>query len=352
VNMKSANEYGLSLTAGTVNGTTSNPPNVSATGTYSVATSTADSNYWTYVFTGTGSLNFTTLSTALDINVLAVAGGGAGGTTMGRSEYATGGGGGGGVVSRAFTLPSGTTESIAISIGSGGTTQYSANNGQGLPGGNTTLTYTSRTALNATATGGGGGGGAVFAYVGQSNGANGGSGGGGGSFVGGSVFSTGGSAVGTTFNSGNNGYTGQNTSSLKIPGGGGGAAVAATNINGGAGLNSTLPGMVQSWYFGAGGGGGLGSGTGTIVGSGGLGGGGGGAEGGTGGTSSYLNRTGNNGASTLSSTGTSKGGNAATNSGSGGGGSRSGYYGDTDVGNGGTGIVIVTISKSSVGTAT
>jgi hypothetical protein len=341
ISIQSSNSDGTSIPVSVV-ATIPAYNNVTLTGAYTITTSTADPNYWLIAFTGNGSL---ISSSAVDIslNVLAVGGGG-GGSSVSYTNTSGGGGGGGGVISKTYRLTAGESETISIIVGSGG----SPGTGRGLNGGDTTLTYLRRTALNRIAYGGGGGGGNS-----GSDGNSGGSGGGGMYWATAGSGGNGGSTIASTDMVG---YSSATSSQVQnaggSAGGGAGAGSSFTTIprNGGNGVNCTLPGFVTSWYFGAGGGGGS-NWTQNRGGNGGIGGGGGGGARGTGGGSGGAS----GGMSLLSGTngtqnGTSApGGNAAPNTGSGGGGASSGSTSNVITGGtGSNGIVIISVLKSRV----
>lgn len=227
---------------------------------------------------------------SITANYLVVAGGGAGGFGDGGG----GGGGAGGLLTGSTTVPIGS--SYTITIGAGGAGKSSTNKGDN---------GTNSSALSFTATGGGGGGGGN-----GSTGNNGGSGGGGGGFNGSS-----GAAGGTgTIGQGNNGGTGVGGSFLGGGGGGAGAvgAPATTTGNGGNGTASSISGASVT-YAGGGGGGGFNS-----HGTGGTGGGGGGF-------------TGNGAGSAVNGTANTGGGGGGVNAPTG------------SSGNGGSGIVIISV---------
>jgi hypothetical protein len=278
------------------------------------------SEYNIYVFTtvgnNSGSLSIST-GDAKTIYYLVVAGGGAGATDSG------GGGGGGGVLQGNCTINS--SDTITITVGSGGNATYSTYNTDGN-GKNSLIVFNNTTSNNQTSIGGGRGAGSVNV------GASGGSGGGG-------AYET----------SGYSGTSGQGNAGagpvVNSAGGGGGAGIAATTINGGIGVLCTQLGinsLYSSYYWGGGGGGGNVGGS-NIGGNGGDGGGGGGGvrttNPGSGG--SGLN-AGSNGTQNAGASG--KGGNGGANTGGGGGGGPQFYIG----GNGGSGIVIIAIDNTGI----
>jgi len=242
-----------------------------------------DGTYWIHTFTSSGTF---TPQTGLICDYLVVAGGGGGGTNRG-----AGGGAGGYLTGSALSV---TAQNYAITIGAGGVGGTST----GLKGSNGSNSVFS----SITSTGGGGGGG----NSGNSIGNNGGSGGG----AGHAGTNTAGSA--SPSGQGNNG--GLAGSSAGGGGGGAGAVGAAGSSGaggaGGAGTASSISGTSVT-YAGGGGGGSYPSGIAA----------GGSSIGGSGGNSS-TNAT-----------------NGVINRGSGGGGS--GEAGDTDGGDGSSGIVII-----------
>jgi len=153
-----------------------------------------------YTFSGlSGSFS---VSSSVQVRILAVGGGGAGGYDAG------GGGGGGGVIDTTVILPGGTYN---ITIGTGGLSyvSYSRNGG---PGGNTTF------GSILTAYGGGGGGNLhAFSYGGNNLDVNGASGGGQGSNVMNDAAGPGTGIAGQ-------GYAGGSSTSVSPCGGGGGGA--------------------------------------------------------------------------------------------------------------------------------
>jgi len=197
----------------------------------------------------------------------------------------SGGGGGGGFISSSLSVTPGSTYTMVVGGGGGAVTGAVAQNGT-----NSSITNVS------TATGGGGGG--------QVNGASGGSGGGGGAQP---DSAGGGGIVGQGFNGGNGG-------NFTAGGGGGGGGVGQNRQGdevagvGGIGVLNTITGNAV-YYAGGGGGGGGGSPA-----AGGLGGG-----------------------------GTAGANNGGTNTGGGGG----GFYNGLGVGNGGSGVIIISVPTAS-----
>ncbi len=235
-----------------------------------------------------------TVSSAISVEYLVVAGGGAGAGNVG------GGGGAGGLLAGSTNVSSGASHTITV--GAGGTCPVAV--GLGDSGANSSF------GSIAIATGGGGGGM-------QSVGRNGGSGGGGG------VFSLAG-GTGTGGQGNNGGAGGANVSGQQSGGGGGASAAGAAAVggvsagNGGAGTASSISGASVT-YAGGGGGGIYNVGT---VGAGGVGGGGAGNWHGVG-----VNGTANRGAG-----------------GGGGGYDGTSYKG----GSGGSGIVVIRYLTTSV----
>lgn len=280
------------------------PSPVTATVTVIGATKTVVGNYTIFTFT-TSSINGT-VSGAIKItgtsayDILAVAGGGSTPNNM------SGGGGGGGVLQTSFTA----TDTIVLSVGSGGQT-----NANGETGYNTTVNFKNNVTNNMTLYGGGRG-------QGWSTGAtNGGNGGGGAATTG---------VVGQGYG-GSSGAQGGG-------GGSGGPPLDNNSMNGNPGVRTSTALLriytaFPNYYWGGGGGGGSTSG----VGNGGLGGGGGGSFGttiGTGGGSAL-----NSGQPGIND---GTGGAGGANTGGGGGGTRAGTGGI-----GGSGTVIVGFASNT-----
>jgi hypothetical protein len=260
---------------------------------------TAGSNSVSTAYSTNGGLN---LSLGFFAEYLILGGGGGGG-----GLYHAGGGGGGGLLTGSGSL---TSQSYAITVGTGGAGGTGAN-GVGGNGGNST-------ALGLSAIGGGGGGGE--SQIGKDGGSGGGNG-----------WTSGLTSVGLgTAGQGYNGGLGSQNNVFPANGrnsggGGGGAGAAGTNAvtyyggAGGAGAASSITGT--SVYY-AGGGGGAGGGV-SFPGAGGAGGIGGGGAGATGGD-----------------------GTSGTNSlGGGGGGATS-----AAAGGGGSGVVIIRYKGVTAGT--
>lgn len=319
-------------------------PVVSTQSIDNYGTSTTDGvTYNVYTFTNNSStskpvssyvINYT-LSTQTLIYVLAVGGGG-GGVGGGGG----GGGSGGGVVMTPVLLPSGTNQSITISIGAGGEA--------GSNGNDTTVQFSAISTSNITALKGViGGNGTNATQVSSSTGGGG--------------FSAGTSPTPSYLNRnyGNIGGVGSSTTG----GGGGGAGICGKNGtvggNGGNGIQCFLPGIknylitsnkysypgiaVSTLYWGGGGGGGVGISSAANAGSGGLGGGGSGNSNGP--------TTANGGV------GLNDGGKGVINGASGAGGINTGGGGGgtwttgTNSG-GGSGIVIIAFPQTVVTTST
>ena len=292
-------------------------------------------NYNVYSFCSIASattytINYSCPSTTT-IYVLAVGGGGGGGSFNGA------GGGAGGVVMSPVVLPAGSSQTITVSVGTGG----AATSGRhlGYNGTSSTVSFSANTNANIIASGGGGGGGSNDAVT-FLNGQNGGSGGGG---EGGGNRSKPGIAVNNYTNFANDGAAAGSPG-----GGGGGAGTVAYSANGGDGIQCFLPGISNfspsnipylTYYWGGGGGGSITGGG--SAGYGGLGGGGGG------GGESSVTSNGNGGVLCINTTGITSttqnvGGNGGANSGGGGGGSWTGNGGA-----GGSGIVVIAFPRSA-----
>ena len=179
---------------------------------------------------------------------LCVGGGGAGGVDGG------GGGGAGGVLQGSFTVTG--SDTITVSVGTGGYNfydasagQFNAINGNGIA---SSISFNKNTSYNITALGGGRGGWGPNWFTNSTTPGNGGSGGGCAS----NVFTPAGSG---TVGQGNSGMIAGN---IYIGGGGGGAGRAAIDISGGAGIICNQPYIGVSGspyynlYWGGGGGGG------------------------------------------------------------------------------------------------
>jgi len=204
--------------------------------------------------------------TSYSIDFLVIAGGGAGGDTGG-------GGGAGGYRTSTQTVNTGTV--ITVTVGDGGTASEGS---ASTSGSNSSISGSGLTTI--TSAGGGFGGNALYPATPSSPGGNGGSGGGGGGQgetspnpnPGGS-----GNTPSTTPSQGNGGGTGQGVPSLRSGGGGGGAGAAGSNSSGGTvggnGGNGTASSITGSSVTRAGGGGGYNQQPGTN-GAGGTGGGG------------------------------------------------------------------------------
>jgi len=308
---------------------------ITFSGTVPANESGSVSGYDLYVFNQTSTSYSIPYSCAraTQIYAMVVAGGGSGGATQ------AGGGGGGGVVMTPINIPVG-TDTMTINVGAGGI--GSTVNVIGNNGGNSTITFSSNTVANITATGGGRGG--TYNGANNLNGASGGS-------SGGQPGSFGAAGVATSNTLGNyplNVFYGNQGASNNYSwaGSGGGGAGAASNSTyptnnqdggpGGIGIKPISPGInsyapYNNYYFGSGG---AGSG------------GGNGQQGSVGaGAGSYTG----GGVSTVSGTGgtgTTSGQSASVNTGAGGGGGAS-YSGPGTGGSGGSGIVIIAISNNN-----
>ena len=204
--------------------------------------------------------------------ILAVGGGGAGGSgTVGNTVGAGAGGGAGGFVEREMIFEAST---YSVTIGKGGAAAIDNSNKEAVPGNSGSDSYIKIGDADVVRALGGGGGGF------KCNGAAGGSGGGASK-----VGTAGGSALQPVSAFGGKGNAGGASGSYNQAAGGGGGAgesgypATAMRVsgNGGAGLSSSITGE-ECWYAG-GGGGGAKAGTNTHGGVGGLGGGGNGGDG-------------------------------------------------------------------------
>lgn len=260
--------------------------------------SLASASYTSYT---SGSGNYTVPAGVTSINYLVVAGGGGGAGSYGGSVANGGGGGGaGGVLAGTLAVTPGQT--IAYSVGAGGTGSADGSTAA-TSGGNSTFS-------SFTATGGGRGG------NGSNAASSGGSGGGGAADSPNQTGASGTSGQGT---SGGNGTT---SGAARAGGGGGATTAGATGLasgNGGAGYT-----WINGTTYGGGGGGGAWSSQSGGAGTGGSGG------GGAGGTS-----------------GNGTAGTANTGGGGGGGGAPAGSSAATAGGNGGSGIVIIGVGAST-----
>jgi hypothetical protein len=277
------------------------------------ATVTTNGSYKVYAFTGsTGTM---TISRTATLYILAVAGGGTGG-----SDYNAGGGGAGGVVQATKTVNG--AETINITIGAGGSGLFTVNSGHNS-GSNTVVAFSTYTSNNITAIGGGAASTTTTKYVSLPP-LDGGSGGGGG-------------GKGTS----GQGYDGAYVAAYGAGGGGGAGSVG--DDNGGDGVVCSLNGISTSiygsYYWGGGGGSGTCAATTGIGYNGGKGG---------GGAASGNITAGIGGGSALNTGGSGQigynkpGGSGGANTGGGGGGGSQGHnsvYG----GSGGSGIVLIAI---------
>lgn len=199
---------------------------------------TSSGGYTIHTFTGDGTF---TPPTAMNVEVLVVAGGagGAGGTG---SAYLIGGGGGGGSVKSSASYSA--SGSITVTVGGGGAGGNCQGGSNGCPSTPPESGFNGQNSVFGTITAVGGGGGGY-----ARTGINGGNGGGGG----GEDF-----AGGTSTDGGYSGGGGGNCGSYCKMGGGGGAGgngdSGYATGNGGIGYYSTISGAGA--YYGGGGGGG------------------------------------------------------------------------------------------------
>jgi hypothetical protein len=245
------------------------------------------------------------------INFLVVAGGGGGGNGFGTNDYASGAGGAGGY--RTSTQSVNTGIAITVTVGDGGS---GTNPAVGVSGSNSSISGSGLTTITSA----GGGGGANSA----NNGVSGGSGGGGGAKFPSDSTGGNGNTPSTSPSQGNNGGTGTANGSTAGGGGGGAGGVggnASNSADGGTGGAGTASSITGSSVERAGGGGG-GSGYTPTAGT-------------SGGTATGGGGNGSN-------TGTGSAGTA--NTGGGGGGSKGGQPAG---GNGGKGVVILSMPLSN-----
>lgn len=300
------------------------------------ANSTVSGYAGAVIITPNRSMTFT-CPTSGEVDVLVVAGGGGGGANMG------GGGGGGGVVYKE-KYPVIANTPISVSVGYGGAGAPAGIGvhppGRGTNGGNSTFG-------TITAIGGGWGGTShntlgLGIHYGNSGGSGGGSSGYNNDNVAAGTYGSGAGTLGQ-------GYRGGLQGTQYYSGGGGGAggpgADGNNRANGGPGIYNDILGIGYYW-----GGGGGGAGYTITGGNGGVGGGGGGGTGVTYGGSGINPGSGGSGGNTGSQTNMA-GGNGGVNTGGGGGGS-SHYNFSNPGGNGGSGIVVVRVSKNSTDTTT
>ena len=188
-----------------------------------------DGSYTFVAFKNVGTCSWSLPIGVTNVDYLVVAGGGGGGA------YVGGGGGAGGLLSGAVAL--GSTSSLTLAVGDGGKGGGNNSGEAGTNGGNTSLSGTGITTVNAIGGGGGGGGGQSATTF--DNGRTGGSGGG-------STYNASFSTIGNgTPGQGNNGALGFTSDCYAAGGGGGAGAVgsAGTNCvggNGGIGAVATL----------------------------------------------------------------------------------------------------------------
>jgi len=246
------------------------------------------------------------------VDFLVVAGGGSGGTS-GSSCHAAGAGGAGGFRTSTQTVNVGTV--ITVTVGSGGSAGGASS--QGNNGSDSSISGSGLTTI--TSAGGGGGGRGYNSNTTYSSGNSGGSGGGGGGYPGSSSGGSG-NTPSTSPSQGNNGGGGS--------GGGGGASATGgngnygTGANGGNGTASSITGSSVTYAGGGGGGGYSTTASGTIA----VGGAGGGGNGGNYNVVAYP---------------------GTVNTGGGGGGGGNWDSVQATGGNGGSGIVILSVPISS-----
>ena len=226
----------------TINGT---PPNTTnATVTYNATT------YRCYLIDTSGNFTIGNVPDGFRINVFAIGGGGAGGSSnYGAGKY-PGGGGAGQIIQETYFIPVTTTITMNIKIGSGGKSITESNRIGTQNGGNTTITSTSVNILSI-----GGESGAMYRL---SNGA---------ADVLPANNRSGGKSGGSVYVGGLSNLSVDDSANYAGAGGGGSSSngTSTTNNNGGQGGNAILPnaslGFPQNKYYGAGGGGmGIGSG--------------------------------------------------------------------------------------------
>ena len=301
-----------------VSGQVSNQTYTDASGTYT--------QYYFQALSGTNYIQLNNIKTIQTLSILCIGGGGGG-------AYQGGGGGAGGFRQSSITLDPANfiNERISVVVGAGGAGKAGVNPSirnysmVGDTGGNTTVSFQNNTTYNYLTSHGGGGG------CGHLSGGNGASGGG--------SWESDPGIKETSYSAdeyGNRGGTKPTGYYLAATGGGGAGGVGGNQVAGGSnnensrgggggiGKRCSLGG-ISNLLFWAGGGGGMCNGSNTLTNIGGAGGGGGGHS---------LNgwSTGDRGADSS--------GNAGANTGGGGGGS--GQY-STEGGNGGSGIVIISI---------
>jgi hypothetical protein len=306
--------------------------------------------YTNFIFTASGNIQLSNLSTNKNVYLLAVGGGGGGG-----GGVQGGGGGGGGGFMQTRIYPS-NTDTLTITIGSGGSGGSTAvsSGTPGITGGNTTIT-SNNSNISITAYGGGGGAIPFNIPSGTIYGSTGGAGRGVGSTSYLAVTQTPSQNIGNgnTLTATYEGNHGGASLTVSWGGGGGGGGAGAIGMNGssngsqggeipgngGSGAQYSLYGIASPYngYYWAGGGGA--SRAGGIAANGGIGGGGGGNTPSgttTAGGGSAINSGGNG---TLALAGI---GGANTGGGGGGGGSSQSA---SDGGVGGSGIVILMVQE-------
>jgi hypothetical protein len=314
-----------------------NVPAITVAGTKESPTHISTSNYY-YAFTTVGNNNSITFAENTVCDILVIGGGGSGGGDVG------GGGGAGGVVYKTgVNLQAGT---YVIEVGAGGaavpvTSVGGVNSVSGNDGGSSKILFNSAV-LSVGGTsyeGKGGGGGGNYNDGSGGAGRSGGSGGGG--APGNNVSGSGGAATqGNTNNGSAGGFAGATSAvgytSFVAGGGGGAGAIGGTSStkNGGTGVQISITGTSQ-WYAAGGGAGVINDGT-SIGGNGGN---------GIGGNGNYVASASDNSFGLQASKH-----NGVSNTGSGGGGGAY-NYGANQVNNGGaggSGIVILRFSLSTV----
>ena len=319
----------VSFTAPTNNGdstitsytATSNPSGGSGTlsqagsGTISVTGLTGNTSY-TFTVTATNSIGTSVASAASNsittpntysADMLIIAGGGGGG-----AYYYGGGGGAGGYRTSTQTLTGGATYTITVGDGGAGS---GVNNTRGGNGSDSSISGSGITTITSTGGGGGGSGGSTPNKTGKDGGSGGGS-----AYDNSSAGS--GNTPSTSPSQGNDGGLGFSTPGVGNGGGGGGGAGAVGQAgyapnNGGNGGNGLASSITGSSVTRAGGGGGADAGG--TDGSGGTGGGG--------------------------NAGFDTGGSGTVNTGSGGG--AQGYPGGGGSGDGGKGVVILSVPTAN-----
>jgi len=256
------------------------------------------------------------------VDFLVIAGGGGGAADALQNTPGGGGGGAGGYRTSTQTVTQGTTV-ITVTVGDGGNGGVAGSSGTKTSGSNSSISGSGLTTITST---GGGHGAAYNSYAADTGGS-----GGGGSYSGGASGYPGalGNTPSTSPSQGNNGGEGDSTNQAGGGGGGAGSAggtpTASSGGNGGSGSSSSITGSAVTRAGGGGGGGGFPS-----VNNGGTATGGGGAGGGQNTQADGVSGTANTG-------------------GGGGGGAAYGSSGDIDGdgGNGGKGVVILSVPTAN-----